>query len=147
METNQLANMLEGDRTGHEEFHGAPSPSRGVETRWYGRSRPPHLSKLTDINQHTEIAGASQSKVVAASRSSRWRTGRDRPLLLLDGEELIGAKQDRILNTTVLVAAHTEVTIPVSCVEQGRCGYRGAASSARATPGSTPPSARGRRPG
>ncbi len=46
--------------------------------------------------------------------------GADRPLLLLDGEELIGAKQNRILNTTVLVAAHTEVTIPVSCVEQGR---------------------------
>lgn len=51
--------------------------------------------------------------------------GADRPLLLLDGEELIGAKQNRILTTTVLVAAHTEVTIPVSCVEQGRWGYRG----------------------
>jgi hypothetical protein len=35
----------------------------------------------------------------------------DRPLLLLD--------ENRILNTTVLVDAHTEVTIPVSCVEQG----------------------------
>ena len=51
--------------------------------------------------------------------------GADRPLLLLDGEELIGAKQNRILNTTVLVPARTEVTIPVSCVEQGRWGYRG----------------------
>ena len=51
--------------------------------------------------------------------------GADRPLLLLDGQELIGAKQNRILDTTVLVAAHTEVTIPVSCVEQGRWGYRG----------------------
>ena len=64
---------------------------------------------------------------------------------MLDGEELIGAKQNRILNTTVLVAAHTEVTIPVSCVEQGRWGYRGR----QFRPGdarSTPPSARGRRP-
>ncbi len=49
----------------------------------------------------------------------------DQPLLLLDGEELIGAKQNRILNTTVLVAAHAALTIPVSCVEQGRWGYRG----------------------
>jgi hypothetical protein len=49
----------------------------------------------------------------------------DQPVLLLDGEELIGAKQNRILNTTVLVAAHAEVTIPVSCVEEGRWGYRG----------------------
>src|ERR1700730_11677852 len=51
--------------------------------------------------------------------------GADRQLLLLDGEELLGAKQNRILNTTVLVDAHTEVIIPVSCVEQGRWGYRG----------------------
>jgi hypothetical protein len=51
--------------------------------------------------------------------------GADQPLLLLDGEELIGAKQNRVLNTTVLVAARTELTIPVSCVEQGRWGYRG----------------------
>jgi len=57
--------------------------------------------------------------------------GADQPLLLLDGEELIGAKQNRILNTTVLVAAHTEVTIPVSCVEQGRWAYR----SGRLRPG------------
>jgi ARG/rhodanese/phosphatase superfamily protein len=48
----------------------------------------------------------------------------DRPLLLLDGEQLLGAKQNRILNTTVLIAANATVTVPVSCVEQGRWGYR-----------------------
>ena len=48
----------------------------------------------------------------------------DRPLLLLDGEQLVGAKQNRVLNTTVLIAAEATVTIPVSCVEQGRWGYR-----------------------
>jgi hypothetical protein len=42
-----------------------------------------------------------------------------------DRKSLVGAKQNRIPNTTVLVAAHTEVTIPVSCVEQGRWSYRG----------------------
>jgi hypothetical protein len=36
----------------------------------------------------------------------------------------VGAKQNRILNMTVLVAGSTEVTIPVSCVERGRWGYR-----------------------
>jgi hypothetical protein len=41
-------------------------------------------------------------------------------VLLYDGEELLGAKQNRILNVTVLVAAQSEARIPVSCVEQGR---------------------------
>lgn len=44
-------------------------------------------------------------------------------VLFLEGEELIGAKQNRILNTSVMVAAHTKMKIPVSCVEQGRWGY------------------------
>ena len=43
-----------------------------------------------------------------------------RKILLLDGEELLGAKQNRILNLSVMVPAKTEITIPVSCVESGR---------------------------
>jgi hypothetical protein len=45
-------------------------------------------------------------------------------ILLLDGEELAGAKQNRVLNLTILVPAHTRLTIPVSCVERGRWSYR-----------------------
>ena len=45
-------------------------------------------------------------------------------VLFLEGEELVGAKQNRILNTSVLVAAHSKTKIPVSCVEAGRWGYR-----------------------
>ena len=50
--------------------------------------------------------------------------GADRPVLLLDGEELVGAKQNRVLNTTVLVAARSTVVIRLSCVEQGQWAYR-----------------------
>ena len=50
----------------------------------------------------------------------------DLPILLLDGEELAGAKQNRVLNTTILLKEHSETVIPVSCTEQGRWSYRSA---------------------
>jgi ARG and Rhodanese-Phosphatase-superfamily-associated Protein domain len=51
----------------------------------------------------------------------------DARVLLYDGEELVGAKQDRILNVSVLVEAGAKLPIPVSCVEQGRWHRRSAA--------------------
>jgi hypothetical protein len=56
----------------------------------------------------------------------------DARVLLYDGEELVGAKQNRILNVSVLVEAKTALKIPVSCVEQGRWARR----SAEFAPGS-----------
>ncbi len=44
-------------------------------------------------------------------------------VLILDGEELVGAKQNRIVNTTILIPAMETVVIPVSCVEEGRWSY------------------------
>jgi hypothetical protein len=46
-----------------------------------------------------------------------------RMVLILDGEELVGAKQNRIVNTTILIAGNTTIVIPVSCVESGRWSY------------------------
>jgi hypothetical protein len=44
----------------------------------------------------------------------------DKSVFLLDGEELVGAKQNRILNLSIFVPENSEIDIPVSCVEQGR---------------------------
>jgi hypothetical protein len=49
----------------------------------------------------------------------------DVPVLLVDGEELVGAKQNRVLNVTVLVPPCAHLKIPVSCVERGRWAWQG----------------------
>lgn len=45
-------------------------------------------------------------------------------VLVLDGEELRGARQNRVLNTSVLIAGHSTLVVPVSCTEQGRWSYQ-----------------------
>src|SRR5215467_3164493 len=45
-------------------------------------------------------------------------------VLFLEGEELVEAKQNRILNTSVLLPARSKIKIPVSCVERGRWAYK-----------------------
>lgn len=45
------------------------------------------------------------------------------PILVPEGEVLAGAKQNRAVNLTVLVAAGSTFKLPVSCVEQGRWRY------------------------
>jgi len=44
--------------------------------------------------------------------------------LLMAGEQLVGAKQNRVLNVSLMVPAGTEISVPVSCVEAGRWSYR-----------------------
>ena len=47
----------------------------------------------------------------------------DRRVLLVGGEELLGAKQNRVLNTSVMVLPSVTIDVPVSCTEQGRWSY------------------------
>ena len=53
----------------------------------------------------------------------------EKPVFILDGEELVGAKQNRVVNLSILVPAQSELTIPVSCVEAGRWRARSRAFS------------------
>jgi len=45
-------------------------------------------------------------------------------VFLMAGEELVGGKQNRVLNASMLVPAKGEMPIPVTCVEAGRWGYK-----------------------
>ena len=53
----------------------------------------------------------------------RFENTADLPVLILDGEELVGAKQNRTVNLTMLVPAGATLDIPVTCVEAGRWSY------------------------
>jgi len=45
------------------------------------------------------------------------------PLLLVDGEEIVGGDQNRIMDATILIAPQSEMKVPVNCTEHGRWRY------------------------
>jgi hypothetical protein len=76
-----------------------------------------------------EALAASLASVTEVSESGSVpellvKNAAKQPVLILDGEELVGAKQNRIVNLTILVAAQQTLRIPVSCVEAGRWARR-----------------------
>lgn len=92
----------------------------------------PHEADYLLLEEALE-AGAARVTEVSEGGSVpelKFINDSDRPILLLDGEELIGAKQNRIINLTILVPAKTTIVIPVSCVESGRWRADSAAFSA-----------------
>ena len=59
------------------------------------------------------------------------------PILLVEGEMLVGGDQNRTMNVTVLCPPQPQTIVPVSCVEAGRWGARRTISAAsRHAPGS-----------
>lgn len=54
-------------------------------------------------------------------------------MLLLDGEQVIGGKENRIFNANFVVLLEQTVQVPVSCVEQGRWAQAAHFSTSGAT--------------
>src|SRR5258707_852043 len=84
---------------------------------------PAHQPRLEYIG--LDEAAASGLRVTEIDQGGSVNTlFVDNPLstnvLLFEGEELVGAKQNRILERTILVPAHTKQPVPVNCVERGR---------------------------
>jgi hypothetical protein len=92
----------------------------------------PVFSKVAVEPDYLTLDEALEAKVAKVTEVSeagrvpelRFENAGARPVLLVDGEELVGAKQNRILNLTILAAAGQSLAIPVSCVEAGRWHYK-----------------------
>jgi hypothetical protein len=61
----------------------------------------------------TEVGSGTVPQLLAVNSS-------DAAVLVLDGEQLIGARQNRMTNRSILLPAKSETLIPVACMEQGR---------------------------
>lgn len=61
--------------------------------------------------------GASVNDILFRNQSEKFA-------LLFEGEEFLGAMQNRILNVSIFVTPMTKQKIPVSCVEAGRWHHR-----------------------
>ncbi|WP_008294143.1 ARPP-1 family domain-containing protein [Congregibacter litoralis] len=91
----------------------------------------PLLSSVSTIADYTLLDSAQAEGLATVSEISEGGSvpellldnASELSLFLLDGEELLGAKQNRIVNLSLLVPGGTKQTIPVSCVEAGRWNY------------------------
>ena len=57
-----------------------------------------------------------------------------RPVVIIEGETLVGARQNRIVAHTVVVAAGKDVIVPVGCMEHGRWHFTSAQFASGASP-------------
>jgi len=107
-----LEQLSIGDAQEHENL--VLYPLLGGETR----DQPYYL--LLDDALEKDLARVSEVSESGEVPELKFVNGADQPVLLLDGEEITGAKQNRIINLSILVPANTTINIPVSCVEAGR---------------------------
>jgi len=91
----------------------------------------PILADVDAEPAYMTLAAALKEQLLLVSESSESGTvpeilvanKANVPVLILDGEEMKGAKQNRASNTTVLVPAHGQIKLNVSCTERGRWHY------------------------
>ncbi len=88
----------------------------------------PLLSEVDSTLDYLTLGEALQNDVARVVEVStggsvpelRFENTAELPILILDGEELVGAKQNRTVNLTILAPPGKTIVIPVSCVEAGR---------------------------
>ncbi len=114
----QLSERLQSVQVGEAQESGG---LQLFELRWESRDGLAYTTlddalaaKTMDITEITESGDVPVLKVVNNAENM---------VFLMSGEQLIGAKQNRVLNASIRVAGRSELPIPVSCVEARRWHY------------------------
>jgi ARG and Rhodanese-Phosphatase-superfamily-associated Protein domain len=77
-----------------------------------GDSRPAYL--LLDEALAKGVAQVTETSTSGSVPELKFENRSDQPILIVDGEALIGAKQNRIVNISIMVPAQSVTPIPVS---------------------------------
>ena len=70
-----------------------------------------NLLKIEEVSESGNV-----NELLLTNLSSKY-------IFIMDGDILKGAKQNRIVNASILIGPNVKMVIPVSCVEQGRWAY------------------------
>ncbi|MFO7980933.1 MAG: DUF6569 family protein [Candidatus Aminicenantes bacterium] len=111
---NFLLNMELGKLQSHQKMGVIPLTTAESNGPEYVTLKQALEKNFLTIKEISESGSVPELKVI---------NNAEIPVLLLDGEELSGAKQNRVLNTSILLKKKSETVIPVSCTEQGRWSY------------------------
>lgn len=104
---------------------------------------PAALLEYRTFAQAIELGALARELDVGASvRSLLVENPTDLPLLVYEGEEVLGAQQNRTFDDSVLVAAGAKRDVPVSCVEAGRWDGTRHAEPMRSSPQAADPDLR-----
>ncbi|MBI4331144.1 MAG: hypothetical protein HY673_07685 [Chloroflexi bacterium] len=113
-----VKNYLQGLQLGHVLVFG----NMATVPIFAGEEAGPDYLTLDDALKH-HLSQVTETSEGGSVPELKFTNTGDTPVLLLDGEELVGARQNRVLNASILVREKSETAIPVSCCEQGRWGY------------------------
>lgn len=112
-----LDNLKDVQVTSHQQ----DGPIEVFHLRWPGGGGVEYATldealgaKWIEVTEFTEAGEVPGIKIV--NRSGHM-------VFVMAGEQLVGGKQNRVMNASMMVPSHSEMPLPVTCVEQGRWGY------------------------
>ncbi|HOL96680.1 MAG TPA: HIRAN domain-containing protein [bacterium] len=111
---SRIRSIRIGEPLYHRNLTVFPLYSRNGSKAPYVLLRSALVTGVVEIQEVSE--GGRVSELMIHNRGAQ-------PVLVPEGEILVGAKQNRVINISILVAAHHSQRIPVSCVERGRWRY------------------------